>query len=69
MEFIVKYDSKGKIYYCLGEEHLIKKRNDKYDQMMEDENAIDKLPSVESLRSEEIKRIKNKTGKKKRKKG
>ena len=36
---------------------------------MEDENAIDKLPSVESLRLEESKRIKNKTVKKKRKKG
>ena len=69
MEFIVKYDSKGKSNYCLSEEHLIKKCSDKYDQMMEDENTIDKFPSVDLLRLEEIKRIKNKTGKKKRKKG
>ena len=41
VEFIEKYDSKGKINCFLSEEHLMKKCNDKYDQMMEDEDPID----------------------------
>ena len=55
---IEKYDSKGERNYFLSEEQLIKKYHDKYNQMMEDEDAIDKLSFVESLRPEEIERRK-----------
>ena len=55
---IEKYDSKGERNYFLSEEQLIKKCHDKYNQMMEDEDAIGKLSFVESLRPEEIERRK-----------
>ena len=58
VEFIEKHHSKGESNCFLNEEHPIKKCNDKYDQMMEDEDVIDKLPFVESLRQEELKESK-----------
>ena len=58
MVAIEKYDSKGERNYFLSEEQLIKKCHDKYNQMMEDEDAIGKLSFVESLLPEEIERRK-----------
>ena len=69
-EFITQYASSDDNNCFLCEEHLIKKCNEKYDEildnMMPNEGDIDDLQFADSRRLNEIEKIKEKAGRKKK---
>ena len=70
IEFITQYGLSDDSNCFLSEEHLLKKCNEKYDEirdnMVQNKGGIDDLQFVDSRRLNEIEKIKKKAGRKKK---